>query len=172
MWSHIRIYGHTDLTDRYRYLKKVTSINAGNTSTSHLDSSVRYRLVRAMQLGKDTITTPRLSARPWVSSHHYHACRSCFSGWHLYMQLLGAVLTFVQAAALLRACDLLSCKHMGHRNPVLRVVPFGKCNYHRLVIPCQRQGGRAERACQVSNLFVPGVYGSRYDRQHLPLGLQ
>jgi len=42
-------------------------------STLHLDtgSSVRYRLVRAMQLGEGTITIPHLSARGWMSSHNH-----------------------------------------------------------------------------------------------------
>jgi len=41
------------------------------------------------------------------SSHHYHACRSYFPGWHFNMQPLGAVLAFVAAAVLLMACHLV-----------------------------------------------------------------
>lgn len=131
VWSHILfVRPYRTLTDRHRYSKNAISISAGNL---HLDtgSSVRsYRLVRAMQLGEVTITTSRLSAGGGcqaTTTTHVSYCRSCFPGWHFNMQPLGAVLAFVVTEVLLMAYHLASssCKHMGHRNPVLRLSPSG-----------------------------------------------
>lgn len=150
-------------TDRHRYSKDAISISAGNSSTLHLDtgSSVRYR---AMQLGDGTITTPpRLSARGWMSL----PCKSCFPGWHFYMQLLGAALAFVAAAVLLMKGHLVSssCKHMARRKPVLRLSPSGTkiITDQSYRIPETRRALRRARLSGQQSLFAHGVHSSRHN---------
>jgi hypothetical protein len=111
-------------TDRRRYSKNVTSISAGNSAPRH------------WQFG------PMLEPCSWVGALSRHRASAFGAGWQpttatrvdrvspdgiLICKPLGAVLAFVAAAVLLIAHRLVSasCKHMGHRNPVLRLSPSG-----------------------------------------------